>query len=576
MDLRPTCAWRPRLARLLVLAGLSGLVLPASARPAPGDDPPKKFDGKKTDPKKIDAPIKIDPLLTGKPGVGATHGSWGPVMKWPVNAVHVSLLPNGKVLMWPRGALSRPVGPKGEPAPNQAICFPRIWDPATKTFADASIPGLLGKHVPTPARPPYNIFCSGHSFLADGRLFVAGGHRADGVGEPKACIYDAVHNKWTLTRQMNAGRWYPSCVTLPNGEVLAIAGDIGSGKDNLVPQVFNPTTGRWRNLTNAQDVFEDYPFLHVAPNGHVFIAGTKIQTRYLDTVGEGKLTVVGDHVYRQVRDYGSSVMYEPGKVLVLGGGGGGDPKAKNPIFPTATAEIIDLNESRPRWRKTAPMRFGRRMQNATLLADGTVFVSGGTSSIGFNVGTKAVFATELWDPKTGRWHLLAPQKERRLYHSTAILLPDATVLSAGGGEPDGGPADRPIDIIAANQFYNAHRNAQIFSPPYLFAGPRPVITSAPHSVTYGKQFQVTVPTRDVKKVHRVTLVRLSSTTHAQNFNQRFNELHFHQPTGTAGGHKTPLTVTAPPNHNVAPPGHYMLFILSNQGVPSVAKIIQLK
>src|SRR5262249_1542980 len=179
---------------------------------------------------------------------------------------------------------------------------PRIWDPATN-------------QITAPARPPYNLFCSAHSFLADGRLFVAGGHIKDTLGEPKACIFDPVKNKWTETEYMNAGRWYPSCLTLPNGEVLAIAGDIkgaraGGDEDNLLPQVFEfPTTGRWRNLTNAQDVFEDYPFLHVAPNGKVFIAGTKIQTRYLDTAGKGKLTVVGDHVYQQVRDYGSSVMY---------------------------------------------------------------------------------------------------------------------------------------------------------------------------------------------------------------------------------------------------------------------------
>src|SRR5262249_48783482 len=141
------------------------------------------------------------------------EGKWAPVMKWPVCAVHLSLLANKKVLMWPRAALNTTVGDKGQPSPTEAICYPRIWDPETNQMT-------------APARPPYNLFCSGHSFLADGRLFVAGGHIKDTLGEPKACIFDPVKNKWTETEYMNAGRWYPSCLTLPNGEVLAIAGDI--------------------------------------------------------------------------------------------------------------------------------------------------------------------------------------------------------------------------------------------------------------------------------------------------------------------------------------------------------------
>jgi hypothetical protein len=479
-------------------------------------------------------------------------GKWGPLMSWPIVAVHTTLLDDGKVLIWPRGALSKPVGPKGEPAPTEAICYPRLWDPATHKFT-------------TTPHPPYNIFCSSHTLLGDGRVFIAGGHKADTVGEPKACIYDPVKNKWTETEYMNAGRWYPSCLTLPNGDALVIAGDINSGKDNLVPQVFEyPTTAHWRSLTNAQGAVEDYPFLHVAPNGKVFLAGTLVQTKYLDTAGKGSWAVVGDRAYKQQRPYGSSVMYLPGHVLVLGGG---DP-------PTATAEVIDLNDAKPHWKATDSMHFARRQQNATLLADGTVFVSGGTSAKGFNDGSKAVFHTEIWDPKTGHWRQMSPQSHRRLYHSTAILLPDGRVLSAGGGEPDGGAADRPIDIIPQDQFYNGHRNAQIYSPPYMFMGPQPVITSAPTTLAYGKTFVVKTP--EAKNIHRVTLVRLSSTTHAQNFNQRFNELHF-QPGKTAEA-KPPLpelVVTAPPNHNVAPPGHYMLFILSDKGVPSVAKIVRL-
>src|SRR5262249_47528739 len=153
--------------------------------------------------------------------------------------------------------------------------------------------------------------------------------------------------------------------------------------DNLVPQVFvirdplqtlGHATSHWRSLTDAEGGIEDYPMLHVAPNGKVFMAGPSIKTRYLDTAGKGKWTVGADRVefadplakkvgggvprtkYRQQRAYGSSVMYEPGKVLILGGG----------APPASTAEIIDLTKNKPQWQKTDSMHFGRIMQNATL------------------------------------------------------------------------------------------------------------------------------------------------------------------------------------------------------------------
>lgn len=489
-----------------------------------------------------------DVVFFGKEPIGPSLvGKWGEVMAdWPINPVHTTLLANGKVFMWPRGAVLKPVGSNGEPAPTEAICYPRIWDPATHKFE-------------APARPAYNVFCSGHSLLADGRLFVAGGHLADFKGDDRASIYDPEKNQWIQTDKMNAPRWYPTCITLANGDGLVVSGEtFGS---NHTPQVLDPGTRRWRDLSGATDKGGGgvgiYPFLHLAPNGQVFLSGQIFQSKYLDTAGKGKWTAVGDHAFAQVRDYGSSVMYEPGKVLVLGGG----------TPPTNTAEIINLNDAKPKWQFTDPMSIARRQQNATLLADGTVFVTGGTHNGGFNDPAGAVFSTELWDPKTGAWHTMAPQSERRLYHSIAILLPDATVLSAGGGEPAGGPADAPINVIKQDEFYNAHRNGQIFSPPYLFEGPRPKITQTPRTVKHNTKFDVETP--DAKKIGRVTLVRLASTTHAQNSNQRFNELQFQ---ANAKG----LTVTAPANLNLAPPGHYMLFILSERGVPSVAKIIHLQ
>ena len=115
-------------------------------------------------------------------------------------------------------------------------------------------------------------------------------------------------------------------------------------------------------------------------------------------------------------------MYAPGKVLVMGGG---DP-------PTNTAEVIDLNQPSPSWRAVGSMAFARRQLNATLLPDGTVLVTGGTSSPGFNDPAGAVHAAELWNPATEQWTTLASSSGiPRVYHSTALLLPDGASLEHG-------------------------------------------------------------------------------------------------------------------------------------------------
>jgi hypothetical protein len=157
---------------------------------------------------------------------------------------------------------------------------------------------------------------------------------------------------------------------------------------------------------------------------------------------------------------------------------------------------------------------------------------------------------------------MAAEQVDRCYHSTAVLLPDARVLSAGGGEY------RPVNgVDVQNDPQDTHRDAQIFSPPYLFKGPRPEITAAPDSVNYGETFQI--GTSDLDDIGKVSWVRLSSVTHAFNGNQRINFLPFQIDTGS-------LKITAPESPNVCPPGHYMLFVLNQQGVPSVAKIIQMR
>ena len=465
-------------------------------------------------------------------------GQWSGVATWPTVPIHMHLLPTGKVMFWDRH--------KDDELP-MWDGTPYLWDPANPAVFTALSP------------PGWDLFCSGHSFMADGRLLIAGGHIADGVGALKAGVYDPFTNSWAALPNMNAGRWYPTNTTLANGDLLVVAGTRNSFTDiNPLPQVWQVNSGTWRDLSSAllgaYPAWPDfYPFTYLAANGKVFVAGPQQTARYLDTNGTGTWTDVANSSL-SYRDYGSSVLYDDGRVLIVGGNPREpDPNVPPAILPSATAEVINLNDPTPAWRVVAPMSVGRRHLNTTLLPDGKVLVTGGSSAAGFDEPTGAVLYAELWDPNAETWTPLAAHTRYRGYHSNALLLPDGRVLIAGGGHPNppGG---------------SAQNNAEIYSPPYLFRGARPVITTAPSVVTYGQTFSVQTP--DAAAVTSVNWIRLPSVTHAFNQNQRLNRLSFSQtPTG--------LNVAAPTSANLCPPGHYMLFILDGNGVPSVAKIIQI-
>jgi hypothetical protein len=412
---------------------------------------------------------------------------------------------------------------------------PQLWDPTTESIIDARKAG-------------YNIFCTGHAFLPDGRLFVSGGHVEDFVGLPNAYIYNPFSDSWSRQPDMNDGRWYPSTTLLANGDVLVVSGqnDLFSGM-NPMPQVWRASSGTWRNLTNALLVMPFYPYMFAAPNGKAFYAGPEPSSRYLDTSGSGAWSLVGNSNFG-TRNWGSAVMYEPGKVLLLGGAhtafygwqSGGE-------LPTATAEVIDLNSSSPSWQYVASMNRPRKHLNATILPDGRVLVTGGSSGAeGTNdMSADPTYESEVWDPQTNTWTTWASLSIYRGYHATALLLPDGRILSASGDF--GGPS------------------YEVFSPPYLFNGPRPTVTSVPSTVNLGQTFFVQTP--DAQNITKATIVSLSSVTHGFNLSQRFNNLSFSQ---VSGG----LNVTVPTNVNLCLPGYYMLFLINGNGVPSVARMIR--
>jgi len=452
--------------------------------------------------------VAIAPLILTLAVAAQTGGTWSAVETLPYIPVHTSVLPDGKVFFYSYYADS---------------LHPQIWDPATNTTTAV-------------APAPYELFCSGLTGMADGRVFITGGHIADYTGYAHAQIYDPERNTFTATPDMNAGRWYPTNTVLPNGDILVVSGDMTSNTTpNPLPQVYQVSSNTWRNLTSAQLQMPLYPVMLVAPDGRVFNAGPSQQSRYLNTAGTGSWALGPAMTFNGSRDYGPGLFYENGKVLEVGGS---DP-------PTATAEVIDLNAATPAWKATGSMNYPRRQHNAVVLPDGKVLVVGGSSGSGFDNSAAPVYPTEMWDPATGQWTVMASIAVYRGYHSTAFLLPDGRVFAGGGNV--GGP------------------NFQLFSPPYLSAGARPTISSAPTAAGYGQT--VLIGTPDAATISKVSLVRLPSVTHTLNENPNYMALNFAQ---ASGG----VNVTFPANANIAPPGYYMLFLLNSSGVPSVAAILQ--
>lgn len=459
------------------------------------------------------------------PNDPATVGQWAAAFDWPIVGLHAALLPTGKILSWTNYTDGGGV---------------QLWNPANNSFA--GIPYT-----------PANLFCAGQTFLADGRLLVTGGHLGTFVGINNTTIFDSWTEQWITATPMSYARWYPTSTTLPDGRVLTVSGAIdcpncaipGDPHDGLadIGEIYNPATNTHTELTSAPKRLEMYPHMFVLPDGRILASSTNedpIRATVLDLNTNSWADVPGGIV-----DGGSAAMYAPGKVMKSG-------SAWNPDYPVraaaATTYVLDMTSPSPSWRQTPSMAFARTEHNLTLLPDGTVLATGGSRDSNVFDLAPAVYEAELWSPATETWQALSRMSVPRLYHSIALLLPDARVITFGSGTFG-------IDQLTA----------QVFSPPYLFKGPRPVITSAPAATSYGNTF--TVQTPDGARIASVALMGLGSVTHAFNASQRYLPLTFQQ---SAGG----VDVTMPANPNLAPPGYYMLFLLDTNGVPSVAPMIK--
>ena len=326
--------------------------------------------------------------------------------------------------------------------------------------------------------------------------------------------------------------------------MLAVSGQIIPGVWADTPEIYNPTTNAWTTVTaisNADMHDTEYPLSFLLPDGRVGVVAANLgKVRLLDL---NQLTSVDPG--SEPRLLKSTVaMYRPGRLLATGGGNSGQTNNAQ-----TTASVIDFGQPSPTWRAVAPMAYPRYLHNLVVLADGSVLAVGGATDLNMSSNT-GTLAPERWDPATETWRTMASMQHRRNYHSTALLLPDGRVLVAGGGR-----------LPPAADFLTA----EIFSPPYLFKGPRPAITAAPALIPHSGT--VIVETPQAQDIASVALIRLGSVTHTLDIDQRYLELQFSAEAGR-------LLVNGPVNPSLAPPGYYMLVVVDRQGVPSTASFVR--
>jgi hypothetical protein len=455
-------------------------------------------------------------LLASEMATASTDGVWSSAFQPRTAAmgIHAVVLHTGKVLLW-SGYLEG-----GQNGGSHAALFDPVTNAVTKVDPEGS------------------IFCGGQTVLPDGQVLVVGGLGIlDGSGVNTVYLFDPVSQTWTQQDNMRKGRWYPAVAEVPSGQAVLLGGHDENVNNNTDVEVYTP--GSTASTLVGTDHVGNYSKTYLLPNGKLLVAAP-LRTQELDP-SNWTWTNYPNLLFPQYQ-YPSGVLL-PGppsgsyKVMIVGG------KDRSGGTVTANTEIFDGSNPTAGWKQGPSMPEPRTNMNLVILPDGTLLGVGGAS---LGQYMQPQFQSLLFDPTANTWTPVATQTVQRTYHSTAVLLPDGRVLSAGDNQPGGG-----------------HGLLDIYSPPYLFKGARPTITSAPSTVPYGGSFKITTP----DTITRAVLMAPGATSHATDTHQRHVELAI---TATSGGY----TATTP-SVDVAPPGYYMLFLLNAAGVPSVASWVHI-
>ncbi|MGH9990330.1 MAG: galactose oxidase-like domain-containing protein, partial [Nitrososphaera sp.] len=432
-----------------------------------------------------------------------------------------------------------------------------------------------------------DIFCMGQAVLPSGRVLCAGGTLEYDTGGPdgtwkglaSAFEYNPSSNSLTKVQSMKHGRWYPYCIVLEDGKVLTIGGYDEWGSNNRLAEIYNPSTKSWSikydsTTSNTYCVGNEnpsappglpcyggsgkgtmppvslYPRALFMPTGLVAVAGQSKTTRTWNPQ-TGKWTFAGN--LSVARSYGNMVLLplnnntsEKGKILVCGGSNTSGENA------TTVAQILTPNPSTNyttfTFQTISPCKFGRRHAPNAYLPNGNLIFFGGTNFQ--NASSGAYKNAEIFDPAAKSWTVVSGMNVPRIYHSTGILLRDGRVWLAGSSYSKS----------------NWELRSEFFVPSYYNAT-RPTISSNPTVGNYGGT--INIPTPNAADIQKVSLIRHSTFTHGFNSDLRFIWLQIRSKGSSS------VTVSAPVNAKIAPPGYYMIHVLNSAGVPSRARIIKI-
>ena len=529
----------------------------------------------------------------------------GPVLFPPV---HGTLLPDGRVMLFAttgihaRAAWFVPT-PIGAPLPTTVQLTP--------------------DHVPVDIHPPISytdpatgnrlyleetIFCSGHALTAEGNIFVAGGTLLYQLyeaatqttvnyiyGMPNVTQYSLATRTWSRGEDLRGTgetgsnmRWYSTVTRLGDERMLVSSGyelaavqvrrpnqptEHHAGTQNRSIEVMLPAGGGTVVSTHAEtpsDIWNpDYTHAFQVPYGPPLVpantilmfGNTGVPVYFLPDASPGSRWITlsatprpgtrstdgANHgtasVMLPIRASNFEWNYANGSILQAGGGRESQMERSVDLFELSSGS----------WAWGADLGVRRRYPATVLLPDGKVMIVSGYDAAYAN---PAIRNAHYLDPRppgaftTG----ISASGETRGYHNVALLLPDGRVLIAGGrSRGETGPEDEKPTF-------------RYLLPPYLASGQsRPVITAAPQTIAYGANFSVQFSGGPVSEV---VLMGLGSMTHAFDMNQRYVQL------ATIGQGAGAVQVSAPPDVQTAPPGHYMLFLLNESRIPSVAKFVR--
>ena len=479
----------------------------------------------------------------------ASVGEWYQLSNSEVFVVHAAVMHTGKVLIFSGGTEV------------QLPLESRVWDPVTNAFTSQTFVD--------------DLFCAHQIALADGRILVNGGSNYNGPhgrGIDASYTFDPLTESWTKHPDMTHGRWYPTTVLLPDRKALTFSGRRANNGIADEVEVFDPASNTWSQLpASANKTLEIYPTMHLLKDGRIFYSGCRWsgQTRTWasppDTAVFDPTTNawadIGPHILSN-RTEGTSILLPPARAMSMEGHEHGEELPPPPsdqrvlvlggvtdsVANRKSAEIIDLNQANPAWVRITDMNYPRVNPNAVILPDRRVLIVGGVEGYKFDWNPGEILTCEIFDPTSETWTVAATMNNPRHYHSVAVLLPDGRVMATG-----------------TSSRYGNDTSMEVYSPPYLFRGPRPRIIGYPSAISYGSTIQVQTP--DACRVKDACLLRPGTPTHHTDTEQRLVPLHIMEIRDCN------VSLMVPDNPALLPPGYYLLFILDDCEIPSVGRFV---